>query len=202
MAIVGRDIPGEWWEVCCMNDWKGWVAEWVVSAEGPISAVPVIKSTPEIPTADVVENVVKMFNRTLAATLHSTAKEGAGKPPEELHSLLCGEEAWRNFRVFWETLDMDFVLPLRWVKSVPKIDQHAKFESGVGAWRVTQIECWEYGDETGYTQTETGRYTYLIIGPIEENDDQPFCIRDYTVANIELDRRLPREFDECGGRGQ
>jgi len=198
MAILGRDISGNWWKVCCINNWKGWVAQWVVSEKGPVDNIPIIKSTPETPTPDVIEGVVKTFNRKLAAVLHAEAKEGAGKPPEDLHKFLCGENAWRNFQVFWETLDMDFILPLQRVNSITKIDEHARFEPGAGAWRVTQIECWEYKDKTGYTQTEIGKYIYLIIGPVEENDEQPFCIRDYVVTNVDLSQPLPQEFDKCG----
>ncbi|MCX7707209.1 MAG: SH3 domain-containing protein [Anaerolineae bacterium] len=50
-AIVGRMQDNSWWQICCVNGRKAWVAASVASALGPTNGVPVIKDIPTPPPA-------------------------------------------------------------------------------------------------------------------------------------------------------
>jgi peptidoglycan/xylan/chitin deacetylase (PgdA/CDA1 family) len=47
--IVGATPEATWWQVCCINDQKGWIRSDVVSVFGPTDVVPIVAS-PAIPT--------------------------------------------------------------------------------------------------------------------------------------------------------
>lgn len=52
--IVGRNRDSSWWQICCVNGQKAWVAASVANALGPTADVPVpenIPTPPPVPTA-------------------------------------------------------------------------------------------------------------------------------------------------------
>ncbi len=53
MDVVGKIIGGtaetNWWQVCCVNDQKGWIRSDVVAVSGPTDVVPVV-ATAALPT--------------------------------------------------------------------------------------------------------------------------------------------------------
>jgi hypothetical protein len=50
--VVGRDIAGNWFQLCCLaNDVTGWVFRELLRLEGDLLTVPVIENTPELPSA-------------------------------------------------------------------------------------------------------------------------------------------------------
>jgi uncharacterized protein YgiM (DUF1202 family) len=57
LEIIGRDQNGQWWQICCFQGQTGWLADEVVSAEGPLESVALAADlptpTPEVtPTAE------------------------------------------------------------------------------------------------------------------------------------------------------
>jgi uncharacterized protein YraI len=50
-TIVGRIQDNSWWQICCVNGQKVWVAASVASALGPTGGVPVVKDIPTPPPA-------------------------------------------------------------------------------------------------------------------------------------------------------
>lgn len=59
LEITGRDADGQWWQVCCFEGQSAWVADEVVSAEGPLETVALAADLPTptpvapLPTAAV-----------------------------------------------------------------------------------------------------------------------------------------------------
>ncbi len=54
ITVVGRNREGTWWKVCCVNGADVWIADQVVSVEGPVWVVPEVASIPPAPPAPVV----------------------------------------------------------------------------------------------------------------------------------------------------
>ncbi len=46
LAIIGRDLDGLWWQICCFDGQTGWLAAEVVRAEGPIETVALAADLP------------------------------------------------------------------------------------------------------------------------------------------------------------
>jgi hypothetical protein len=50
VTVVGRNRAGDWWKICCVNNSDVWIADAVVTVEGPIWTVQEITDVPPPPT--------------------------------------------------------------------------------------------------------------------------------------------------------
>ena len=50
LEIVGKNRGGDWWQVCCVNGHRVWIAGWLVQVEGDTDGVPLIPVPPPPPT--------------------------------------------------------------------------------------------------------------------------------------------------------
>ncbi len=53
ITVVGRNRAGDWWKVCCVNGADVWIADSVVTAEGPIWSVAEVTDIPPPPPTPV-----------------------------------------------------------------------------------------------------------------------------------------------------
>ena len=51
--IVGKNPAGDWWQLCCLNGQKVWIAAFLVDTSGPIEAVAVAADIPAPPPTSV-----------------------------------------------------------------------------------------------------------------------------------------------------
>jgi hypothetical protein len=49
ITVVGRNHTGDWWKVCCINGSDAWIADSVVTVEGPLWTVPEALNIPPSP---------------------------------------------------------------------------------------------------------------------------------------------------------
>lgn len=47
--IIGKNVTGEWWFVCCFEDKAGWVTAEFADVEGPVDQVPVVDERALVP---------------------------------------------------------------------------------------------------------------------------------------------------------
>ncbi len=47
--IVGKNPAGDWWQLCCLNGQKVWIADFLVDTNGPLDGVAVVTDTPAPP---------------------------------------------------------------------------------------------------------------------------------------------------------
>ncbi len=57
LMILGKTAAGDWWWVCCLANQPVWVPQDAVTANGPLTAVPVLTAAPT-PTATAVPTAV------------------------------------------------------------------------------------------------------------------------------------------------
>ncbi|MBC8254281.1 MAG: SH3 domain-containing protein [Ardenticatenia bacterium] len=50
LRITGKNLAGDWLQVCCVNDQQVWIAGWLVQVEGDASDVQAIRVPPPPPT--------------------------------------------------------------------------------------------------------------------------------------------------------
>ena len=50
ITVVGRNRAGDWWKICCVNGSDVWIADSVVTVEGPLWTVAEITDVPPAPT--------------------------------------------------------------------------------------------------------------------------------------------------------
>ena len=53
VTVVGRNHDGTWWKICCINGADVWIADAVVTVEGPIWTVPEVMNIPPPPPTPV-----------------------------------------------------------------------------------------------------------------------------------------------------
>ena len=49
VTVVGRNANGDWWKICCVNGADVWIADNVVTVDGPLWAVPEVTNIPPPP---------------------------------------------------------------------------------------------------------------------------------------------------------
>ncbi|HEX9116543.1 MAG TPA: SH3 domain-containing protein, partial [Anaerolineae bacterium] len=49
ITVIGRNRGGDWWKICCVNNSDVWIADALVSVQGPLWTVPEVTNIPPTP---------------------------------------------------------------------------------------------------------------------------------------------------------
>jgi uncharacterized protein YraI len=81
--IIGKNVSGDWWFVCCFDDKAGWVTAEFADVEGPVDQVPVVDESAQAPAPPPVV----VANPPTATTAPAAAPAATAAPTATLEPL-------------------------------------------------------------------------------------------------------------------
>lgn len=164
--VIARDVTGQWWRVCCIDNQYGWISEVLVRIEGNIAGVPTVqprmgltptpRTVPPAPTGELTDTdwrAAFFANRTLTGEAAYVAIVDAVSFDWGYRSPAPGIMPDDDFSARFERI---LTLPNGFYEFSVQADDGVRVwidgELVVDAWQLASGEVYEFGRElTGPT---------------------------------------------------
>jgi hypothetical protein len=164
--VVARDVSGQWWRICCIDNQYGWISQVMVAVEGNTAGVPTLQPrtglapTPRTVTPAPVGELTESdwlasfyANRTLTGEAAMVMRVNAVSFDWEYRSAVPGVVPADDFSARFERI---LTLPNGFYEFRVQADDGVRVwidgELVVDAWRLASGEIYEFGRElTGPT---------------------------------------------------